>query len=72
MEKVIAIGHLAGDDLFFSLIIGNGEGDLHRFIGRILLGEVDEFYVEGCLLLSWSLQGIVFSLFPSWELSCPP
>ncbi len=52
MEKVIAVGNFAGDDLFFSLIIGNGEGNLHRFIGRVLLGKVDEFYVEGCLLLS--------------------
>jgi hypothetical protein len=48
MEKVIAVGDLTGDDLFFSLIIGNGEGNLHRFIGRVLLGKVDEFYVVAC------------------------
>src|SRR5712672_2316614 len=72
MEKVIAVGNLAGDDLFFSLIIGNGEGNLHRFIGRVLLGKVDEFYVEGCLLLSLSLHRHCFSLIPSWALSCSP
>jgi hypothetical protein len=33
MEKVIAIGNLAGDDLFLSLIIGDREGNLHRLIG---------------------------------------
>ena len=36
----------------FPLIIGNREGNLHRLIGRVLLGKVDEFYVEGGLLLS--------------------
>src|SRR5258707_13714949 len=70
MEKVIAVGDLAGDDLFFSLIICNGEGNLHRFIGRVLLGKVDEFYVEGCLLLSLSLHRHCFFLFPGWALSC--
>ena len=63
MEKVITVGNLAGDDLFFALIIGNGEGNLHRFIGRVLLGKVDEFYVEGCLLLSLEFAEALF--FPS-------
>ena len=47
MEKVIAIGNLAGDDLFLSLIIDDRESNLHRLIGRVLFGEVNEFYVEG-------------------------
>src|SRR5436853_3048031 len=72
MEKVIAVGNLAGDDLFFSLIIGNGEGNLHRFIRRVLLGKVDEFYVEGCLLLSLSLQRHCFIPRPSWAPSFRP
>src|ERR1700682_3393116 len=62
MEKVIAVGDPAGDDLFFSLIISNGEGNLHRFIGRVLLGKVDEVYLEGCLFLSLSLHS--HSFFP--------
>jgi len=45
MEKVIAIGSLAGDDLFLSLIIGDRESNLHRLIGRILFGKVNQFYV---------------------------
>ena len=63
MEKVIAVGDLSGDDLFFPLIIGNGEGNLHRFIGRVLLGKVDEFYVESFLLLR--LQWHIVSPRPS-------
>jgi hypothetical protein len=44
----------------FPSIIGNGEGNLHQFIGRVLLGKVDEFYVEGCLFLSLSLHNDFF------------
>jgi hypothetical protein len=33
MEKVIAVGNLAGDDFFFSLLIGYGESYLYRLIG---------------------------------------
>jgi hypothetical protein len=47
MEEIVRVGHLAGDDLFFPLIIGNGERNLHRLIRRVLLCKVDEFYVEG-------------------------
>jgi hypothetical protein len=47
MEEVIAVGHLAGNDLFFPLLIGNGEGDPHRLIGRALFRKVDEFDIEG-------------------------
>ena len=60
VEKVIAVGDLARDDLFFPLIISNREGKLHRLIGRILFGKVDEFYVEGCWFLSLSLHSDLF------------
>jgi hypothetical protein len=33
MEKVIAVGNLAGDDLFLPLIIRDRECDLYRLIG---------------------------------------
>jgi hypothetical protein len=34
------IRNLTGNDLFFPLILDQRAGDLHRFIRRVLLGEV--------------------------------
>src|SRR6266536_249400 len=65
-EQVIAVRNFAGDDLFFPLLVGYRKGKLHRFIRRVLLGKVDEFYVES--LLFWSLQWHSIFLVPSWEL----
>src|SRR5260370_31733750 len=64
-EQVVAVGYLAGNDLFFPLIVGYRKGDLHWLIGGVLLGEVDEFHVESFLLLS--LQCHYFFLVPSCE-----
>jgi hypothetical protein len=32
MGQIVTARQLAGDDFFFPLIIGNGEGDLHRLV----------------------------------------
>src|SRR5947208_10726477 len=67
MEQVIAVRNFAGNDLFFPLLVGYRKSKLHRIFRRVLLGKVDEFYVESLLLLS--LQRHSFFLVPSWERS---
>src|SRR5881409_483155 len=64
-EQVVAVRNFAGNDLFFPLLVGYRKGKLHRFIRRVLLGKVDELYVERLLFLS--LQRHSFFLVPSWE-----
>src|SRR5579862_4088364 len=64
-EQIIGVGDLPGDDLFPALIIDHGKSYLHRFVGRILLGEMNEFYVESFLLLR--LRWHCFSLVPGWD-----
>src|SRR5207302_4933685 len=56
-KQIVGVGNLARDDFFFSLLIRDRECNLHRLIGRILLGEVNEFHVEGFrfLRLYWHL-----------------
>jgi len=40
-EQVIGVWDLPCDDLLLSLLINDGKGNLHRLVGRVLLGKVD-------------------------------
>ena len=64
-EQIVGVGNFSGDDLFPALIIDHGKSHLHWLLGRILLGEMDEFYVESFLLLR--LHWHCFSLVPGWD-----
>src|SRR5437667_6473682 len=65
-EQVVAVRDLSGDDFFFSLLVCHRKSKLHWLIGRVLLGDVDEFYVERFLLLRLHCHGVF--LVPGWEL----